>query len=64
MIPGHVTVSEAAQSFGVSRQRMHVLLRDYDIELNFLNPRMALIKKKDLQKIPKTREPGRHKKVS
>lgn len=61
MIENHVTVSEAAEIFGVSRQRMHVLLRDYEVPVVPLSARMSMIKKQDLKRIPKDRPNGKRK---
>lgn len=52
-----LTVSEAAEKFGVSRQRMHVLIRNYKIKVEKVGP-IQLIEQKDLLKIPSHRPTG------
>ncbi len=56
-----LTVSEAAKTFGVTRQRMHMLIREYSLQTTQLHPRCTLVCKTELKKIPKERPVGIHK---
>lgn len=56
----YLSVTEAAETFCVSRQRMHVLLRTYNVETETIG-NQKLVAKKELAKIPKNRPLGRQK---
>jgi hypothetical protein len=53
-----LTISDAAKQFGVSRQRMHVLLKTYAVRTQAIGP-LKLVEKKELRKIPVIRPTGR-----
>lgn len=53
-----LTVAEAAQEFGVTRQRMHILFRDYDVKTVRVNARCLLVTQQELRKVPKDRPNG------
>ena len=56
-----LTVTDAAKVLGVSRQRMHILLKTYGVRTLPAGP-LKLIDLKELRKIPAVRPTG--KKVS
>lgn len=56
-----MTLTEAAKKIGVSRQRMHVLVRTYDLTTEKAGP-IRMLDAAELRKIPKNRPTG--KKVS
>lgn len=62
MIENHLTVSEAAEYFGVSRQRMHQLIHSYDVPVVDVSPKLKMIRRSHLKMIPKDRPPGPRKK--
>ena len=51
-----LTISEAAASFGVSRQRMHQIVRKYDVPTTQINPRLSVVSKVALAKLEKDRK--------
>jgi hypothetical protein len=51
-----LTISEAAGILGVSRQRVHQLLRELDIRPQAINPRLSMISRAALAKIKKARK--------
>jgi hypothetical protein len=54
-----VTVSQAAQLIGVSRQRMHQLIFAYDLHAEVVGSgRVKVLHRKELRKIPSERPPG------
>lgn len=58
----YVSVSEAAEFFGVTPQRMHQLIKSYEVPVEKQNPRFSVIRKTDLKRIPKRRPAGVHRK--
>jgi hypothetical protein len=56
-----LTISDAAKALGVSRQRMHVLIKTYAVQTTSVGP-IKLVDLKELRKIPAIRPTG--KKVS
>ena len=53
-----ITISQAAEQFGVSPQRMHQLIAAYEVETICVNPRLKLVEQKELRKIPEHRPTG------
>jgi len=47
-----MTISEVAEKLGVTRQRVHALIRTYGVRVQVINSRMFLIPKKEMKKIP------------
>ena len=58
VLQNYLTVSQAADDFGVSRQRMHVLLRTYDVPFETLPNGMKVMKRAALKRIPRDRPSG------
>lgn len=56
-----ITISEAAEKLGVSRQRMHVLCRTYQLKTVPAGP-IKVLDERELRKIPSERPTG--KKIS
>jgi hypothetical protein len=55
-----LSVSSAAGEYGVSVQRMHQLIHQYDVQVEHLaGGRFFLISRHELEKIPKNRRLGR-----
>lgn len=52
----YITFREASRLLGVSRKRVHVLCRTYGVRVDALTPRLSLICRKDLGKIPTAAE--------
>lgn len=59
--PGFVTIAEAARLFGVTLQRMHQLISDYDVKKEKIHARLYLVAKSELAKIPEDRPTGIHR---
>ena len=57
-IPTALTVSEAAEEYEVSRQRIHQLMATYDVKPYRLANGTYLIPLEELKKIPKKRKNG------
>lgn len=53
-----LSIAQAAENFGVSRQRMHQLIETYGVEVETLTSRMKLVNKQELQRIPANRPSG------
>lgn len=53
-----LTIAEAARELKVSRQRIHALIKTYDIATYEPSPKLFFIHKAELAKIPKVRKPG------
>lgn len=53
-----LTIPQAAEEFGVTNQRMHQLIKTYSVSTISLHPRMMLVTRKELKKIPVERPPG------
>lgn len=53
-----LTIAEAAKQFNVTRQRLHALIRDYGVATVRVTPRLLLVPKSELKKIPKDRPNG------
>lgn len=53
-----LTMSEAAAKYCVSRQRMHVLCRTYNLSTEWIGP-MRVIPMSELKKLPKNRPSGK-----
>lgn len=53
-----LTIAEAAEELNVSRQRMHVLIKTYGLKKVLPSPKLALVSRKELLKIPAVRTPG------
>jgi excisionase family DNA binding protein len=51
----HYTVAQAAELLGVSRQRVHQLIRFYALKVDCVAGLLTLIPKKELAKIPTNR---------
>ena len=56
------TISQAAELFGVTRQRMHQLILAYNVETVVINDRCKLVDVMELAKIPTVRPWGVRKK--
>ncbi len=59
-----LTISEAAEAFHVSRQRMHALIKTYAVATVEPSPKLFLVSKEELKKIPEKRLPGPRSKKS
>lgn len=57
-IANYYTVSEAAELFGVTRQRMHSLIKTYNVHVDKVSARLCVIPKSEIKKIPKDRPNG------
>lgn len=62
MINGKMTISEAAQSLSVSRQRMHQIIDENNLRVEAVHSRLFLIHPKELDKIKEKQPPGRKSK--
>ncbi len=57
-ITNMLTITEAAQQIGVSRQRMHVLIKTYGLQTERAGP-IKMIARDELAKLPTNRPSGR-----
>jgi len=55
----YLSVTEAAEMFGVTRQRMHALIKTYQIKSEKVGKQIVL-SRKNLSKIPSDRPNGVH----
>jgi hypothetical protein len=55
----HMTITQAAEKYGVSRQRMHQLIDTYGAETIWIGS-VKLISTSELRKIPKKRPNGKN----
>lgn len=46
-----LTIAQAAEMLGVSRQRVHVLIGTYNAETQSPSPRLTLIQRKEVERI-------------
>lgn len=53
-----ITIPQAAERFGVTRQRMHQLIGTYGVATVFVSPKLKMVDVKELAKIPAKRPPG------
>lgn len=53
-----LTIAQAAKEMNVSRQRMHALIKTYGVEKFEPSPKLFMVLKSELDKIPKLRKPG------
>lgn len=56
-----LTISEAARKYGVTRQRMHILIKDHGVNPVRLHARCLLVSERELRKIPRERKNGIHR---
>ena len=61
-LAGKITISEAAKRLAVSRQRMHQIIKDNNLQTEQIHPRLFLIHPRELNKIRENRKPGRKSK--
>lgn len=52
------TISEAAELFKVSRQRMYQLFEMHGVKITKVNSRLNLVESEELKKIPRKRPTG------
>jgi excisionase family DNA binding protein len=52
----YLTVRQAAEKLGVSRQRVHQLIRIYSLQTEQIDGLLVMISKKELAKIPANRD--------
>ena len=64
MIGNKLTISEAAKKLSISRQRMHQIIAENNLETEQVHERLLLIHPRELKKIPEKRQPGRKSKKS
>jgi len=55
----YVTVRQAAQLVGVSRQRIHVIIKTYNVQSERVDGGPLMIPRPELKKIPKKRPTGK-----
>lgn len=53
-----VTIREGADIVGVSVQRMHQLIETYELETEYLNPRMKTMKRCDANRLAEMERPA------
>jgi predicted transcriptional regulator of viral defense system len=58
-IENYITIREAAEIIGVTPQRFHKLISTYGLSVQKLTPRMTLVAKREIKKIPTNRPSGR-----
>lgn len=46
-----ITIREGSEIIGVSVQRMHQLIEEYDLETDSINPRLKVMKRSDADKL-------------
>ena len=62
MIGNKLTIAEAARELKVSRQRMHQIIAENNLETELVHSRLLLIHPRELKKIPGKKAPGRKSK--
>ena len=55
-----LTMQEAADELGVTRQRMHVIVSTVGAEVEKINPRLTMISREELQKIREKRDSAKN----
>jgi excisionase family DNA binding protein len=61
-LAGKITISEAAKRLAVTRQRMHQLIQENNLQTEKIHPRLLLIHPRELKKIREKQKPGRKSK--
>ena len=55
-----LTMQEAANEIGVTRQRMHAIVATYGAKVEKINARLTLISREELQKIVEKRDSAKN----
>lgn len=63
MRTGYIGTTEAGRRLGLSKQRIHQLIRDGRLPAQLLGPRMYVLREKDVERLrAEPRRPGRPRK--
>ena len=54
---GWITVKDASEMVGVTVQRMHQLIKTYELETDEINPRLKTVREKDVTKLKEMERP-------